>query len=87
MRSYIRESRKLADGRRYIAHYTPGEYLILNLIKFAFYLCVVWPVQLAFLLIQLLLSLIVEVFKLIGRGIKWIYNKIKSAIQKQESPW
>lgn len=87
MRQYFRESRKLPDGTRRITHYTPGEYFILNLIKLAFYLCIVWPVQLAFLLLQVLFYLVVEAFKLAGRAIKWVYNKIKSVGQKPESPW
>lgn len=87
MRQYFRESRKLPDGTRRITHYTPGEYFILNIIKLAFYLCIVWPVQLAFLLLQVLFYLIVEAFKCIGRGIKWTYYKIKLAQQKPGSPW
>lgn len=74
MYSYIRESRDLGNGRRYITRYTPGEYLFINIIKFFFFLFVVWPLEIVLIICLAILKIIWFVislpFKLIIRLIR-----------------
>ena len=65
MRTYIRETINLGKGKRMITAYTPGEYLISNIVKFFLYLFVVWP-------IQLMLSCFFWMFKIILVSIRSI---------------
>lgn len=48
MRSYIRESRNMGNGKHFIRYYTLEEDLILSIIKFVLFLFCVWPLQLMF---------------------------------------
>ena len=74
MHSYIRESRDLGNGRRLITRYTPGEYFFINLIKFLFFLFVVWPIEITLIICLAILKVIWFIislpFKLIIRLIR-----------------
>ena len=48
MNSYIRETKDLGEGRRLITRYTPGEYLVISIIKFFIFLFFLWPIELLF---------------------------------------
>ena len=48
MRSYVRESHNMGNGRRYITRYTPEEYFLYSIIKFLLFLFLLWPLQLMF---------------------------------------
>ncbi len=58
MNVYIRESKSLGDGKRLITHYTPGEYLFLSIIKFLFFLFVLWPLEITLIIIVFFLKVI-----------------------------
>lgn len=47
MRSYVRESIKLGNGRTLITHYTTSEYLWINVIKLPFFL-ILWSFEIIF---------------------------------------
>lgn len=64
MRTYVRESVKIGDHTRVVSRYTPSEYFILNIPKFIFFLCLVWPLQIMWFVIKLPFILI---FKLIRK--------------------
>lgn len=86
MRSYVRESIKLGNGRTLITHYTPSEYLWISVIKFLFFL-ILWPVEITFWLFFysikygcILLWLIVKwTFIGLGKGLsalfRWIFHR------------
>ena len=71
MNIYIRESRNLGNGRRLITRYTPGEYLVYNIIKFFFFLFIIWPLEITLIIFLAILKIIWFVislpFKLIFR--------------------
>lgn len=48
MRSYVRETHDMGNGRRFITYYSPEDYLFLSLIKFLAFLFILWPLQLIF---------------------------------------
>lgn len=45
MRSYVYESVKLSDGKRLVTRYTLGEVIWFNILKFLFYLFMLWPLE------------------------------------------
>ena len=79
MRTYIRETINLGKGKRMITAYTPGEYLISNIVKFFLYLFVVWPIQLMlscfFWMFKIILVIIQFPFVLIGKILGFIFHR------------
>lgn len=58
MRHHIRTSYDLGEDdfggrRKYITYFKPGEYLVFNILKFLFFLFIVWPLQIIWLIISL----------------------------------
>ncbi len=45
MRTYIRETKSLGNGKRMITRYTLEEYLWLSIVKFIIFLCFIWPIE------------------------------------------
>ena len=76
MRSYVRESIELSNNRRLITHYTTSEFIWLSIIKFLFFLFFLWPLELTFWLIfiivkysfKLLILIIKLPFKLLSKN-------------------
>ncbi len=56
MRAYVRESVELSNNRRLITHYTPSEFFWLSIIKLVIFLFVLWPLELGFWLIFIILK-------------------------------
>ena len=52
MKSYVRESIKLGNGKTLITHYTTSEYFWMSVLKFVFFLLVLWPIEIGFLLLK-----------------------------------
>lgn len=48
MRSYVRESHDMGNGRRYITYFKPEEYLLFTIIKFLAFLFLLWPLEIMF---------------------------------------
>lgn len=48
MKSYVRVTDDLGNGRKLITHFTPGGYVVITILKFLLFLLVIWPVELAF---------------------------------------
>lgn len=48
MRTYIRETQNLGNGKRMITHYTLEDYMIHSIVKFFLFLFIVWPIQIMF---------------------------------------
>ena len=67
MKSYFRRSVDVGDNTRYIIRYTPSDYLFISIIKFIFFLGVVWPGQIVWLIIKFAFSIIFFPFRLMGR--------------------
>ena len=63
MRSYFRKSVDVGDNTRYIVRYTPSEYLLISVIKLIFFIFVVWPVQILWLIFTFPFRLIGKFYK------------------------
>lgn len=73
MRSYIYESVKLSDGRRFVRRYTPAEGLVYSILKFIAFLFVVWPLQiLVWWPMKLILKGFLILCEMIVRSIWWL---------------
>ena len=56
MKTYVRESHKLGKGAYMITRYTAGEYMLLNIIKLIFFVLILWPLEIVFFTILLLVK-------------------------------
>ena len=73
MRSYIYESFKLSNGGRYVVRYTPAEGIVYSIIKFLFFLFLIWPFQLfVWWPIKIMFKGFLIVCELILRSIWWL---------------
>lgn len=73
MKSYIYETIKLSDGRRYVRKYTPAEGLVSSILMFLVYLFIIWPLELfVWWPLKLLFKGILILVELILRGIWWL---------------
>ena len=87
MQSYIYESVKLSDGRRYVAKYTPAEGCIYSIIKFLFFLFLVWPFQLfVWWPIKFIFKGILIVCEFAIRGVLWLIKLPFSLIFRGQLP-
>lgn len=57
MRSYVRESIKIGENKRIITHYTLTESIFLDILKFLFFLFILWPIQLIWFVFKTIIAL------------------------------
>lgn len=87
MKSYIYESVKLPDGKRYITRLTPSEYVFNSIIKFLFCLFIVWPLQIFFFYPFLYtIKVLLIICEFILRGIWWLIKLPFCLIFKKTTP-
>ena len=87
MRSYVYRSVKLSNGDRLVTRYTLGESLLINILKFLFFLLIIWPFQLLFWWpIKILFKGALIVCEFILRSIWWIIRLPFCLIFKQKTP-
>lgn len=73
MRSYIYDSVKLSDGKRLVTRYTLEDAIFLNIIKFLFFLFILWPLEiLIWWPIKLIFKGILIIIEFTLRGIWWL---------------
>ena len=69
MRTYIRESKDLGNGKRMITHYTLGESLMFNIIKLILFIFIVWPVEILWIVFKWLMKLVAKLLKYVIKAI------------------
>lgn len=76
MRSYVRESHDMGNGKRYITYYKPEEYILFSIIKFLAFLFVLWPLEIIFLLTVFIVKWAFKaVFWLVSLPFRLIFHK------------
>lgn len=73
MQSYIYESIKLSDGRRFVRKYTPVEGIVSNILTFLVYLFVIWPLEIfVWWPLKLFFKGMLIAIELLLRGMWWL---------------
>ncbi len=80
MKFFVKKSVDLGNGERLLAYYTPGEDLVINILKFCGFLFVIWPVQIifwaCFFILKYTFLLIWWIISLPFRLLRFIFRKI-----------
>lgn len=69
MQTYIRVTQKLGSGKVRVSRYKPGEYIIVNIIKFFLYLFIFWPIEIC---LKIFLFVFLFIMEIIINIIRWI---------------
>lgn len=73
MKSYVYETVKFKDGGRLVTKYTVGESLALSIMKFLFFLFILWPLEFfVFWPMVILFKLFLILCEFAIRGIFWL---------------
>ncbi len=77
MKTYIRETIKLGHGKTIIRKYTPGEYMISGFFDFLLDLFIIWPLQIFWEMIMIVVKAPIILFLAFRAATIWCFHKNK----------
>ena len=87
MRSYVYDTVKLSNGQRIVTRYTLEESILLNILKFLFFLIILWPIELIIWWpLKLIFKGVLIVCEMVLRAIWWVIRLPFCLIFKRSLP-
>lgn len=87
MRSYVYETVKLSNGKKLVTRYTPEGYFFISLLKFLFFLFLIWPLEIfIWWPIKLVFKGVLILCEMILRAVIWLIKLPFSLIFSKKIP-